>query len=100
MVAGVAMTVNGAADLAKGNGCDGKLSLPCVFQVYDSIFKTGTVTEHCCEQLINMGDVCHYGYVTLSILKGDNKGKDPSEIINKATQVWNQCASTATSPSA
>lgn len=88
------------ADPIKENKCDGKQDLPCVFEVFDAIFKTGSVTNHCCQELVNMGSVCHYAYVRKALEQPEFKTRDPADILNKARNVWNQCASVAPVPSA
>jgi len=87
------------ADIIKEYKCEGKMSNTCVFEVFDTIFTSGTVTNHCCHELVNIGLVCHNAFVQKALEKPEFKNKDKSVILEKAAQVWNQCAAVAPSPS-
>ncbi|GLT95869.1 hypothetical protein SLE2022_135270 [Rubroshorea leprosula] len=99
MASGVIMTLEGAVDPIKENNCEGKMDTNCVLEVFGSIFKNGTVTQHCCQELIALGQVCHYAYVNRALQLPEFKNENSSIILAKAKQSWDTCYSVSPTPS-
>ncbi|OMO61777.1 hypothetical protein COLO4_33344 [Corchorus olitorius] len=82
-------------DPIKANNCEdkSKMTWHCIVEISTSVFKTGSVTDGCCHQLVSLGNICHEALVKRSLKNPLYKKNDTSVILSKAAQVWNKCAS-------
>ncbi|EOY12959.1 Uncharacterized protein TCM_031466 [Theobroma cacao] len=78
-------------DPIKANNCETKMTTHCVFEVFASIFKTGTVSDNCCHELIGLGQLCHNALVKKTLENLLFKNNNISVILLRAAQVWNKC---------
>ena len=67
------------------------MNFHCVIEVFASIFKTGTVTDECCYELVNLGQICQEALVKRTIQNPLFKNNDTSVILSKSAQIWNKC---------
>ncbi|TYG71284.1 hypothetical protein ES288_D05G383400v1 [Gossypium darwinii] len=87
LTCGAAMATKENDQIIKENNCETKICLPCVLEAFTSIFKTRSISNKCCGELV----------VTL-----ENplfKDLTPATIIAKSIQTWNNCLSLIDSPS-
>ncbi|GLU17724.1 hypothetical protein SLE2022_340800 [Rubroshorea leprosula] len=92
MASGVIMTL-GAIDPIKENNCEGRMQTNCILEVFISIFKNGTVAQHCCQELIALGHTFRKAYVNRTLQLHEFKNENPSTILAKAKQSWDRCYS-------
>ncbi|XP_022735135.1 uncharacterized protein LOC111288495 [Durio zibethinus] len=100
------MAISGAVmaqdvDPIKVNNCESKSKMTwhCINEVFASIFKTGTVSDECCHQLVNLGQICHEALVKRTLQNPLFKNNDTSVIFAKSAQIWNKCSLVDVSPS-
>ncbi|TYH74065.1 hypothetical protein ES332_D05G372500v1 [Gossypium tomentosum] len=85
--------------IIKENNCETKSGLPCVLQVFTSIFETGTISSKCCGKLVVLGKVCHSALVKRILENPLFKDLRIATIIAKSIQTWNNCLALIDSPS-
>ncbi|GLU18587.1 hypothetical protein SLE2022_348790 [Rubroshorea leprosula] len=76
----------------KKYGYETRIAADCALEVFDSIFKTGTVIDKCCQELGVLGQICHNAFVLKSLQNLEFKNKNSSVVLTKSKQVWNKCA--------
>ncbi|KAL4342479.1 hypothetical protein GQ457_08G035450 [Hibiscus cannabinus] len=81
------------------NNCEAKMGMPCVWEVFNSIFKTGSVTSKCCGELVVLGKVCHSALVQRTLKSPHFQNLDRDTIIQKSIDTWNNCLVIIHSPS-
>ncbi|KAL4386689.1 hypothetical protein GQ457_09G021520 [Hibiscus cannabinus] len=81
------------------NNCESKMGMPCVWEVLNSIFKIGSVTSKCCDELVVLGKVCHFALVTRTLESSNFQNLDRDTIIQKSIDTWNNCLLMTNSPS-
>ncbi|KAL4332720.1 hypothetical protein GQ457_07G001350 [Hibiscus cannabinus] len=81
------------------NNCEAKMGMPCVWEVFNSIFKTGSVTSKCCGELVVLGKVCHSALVQRTLESTNFQNLDRDTIIQKNIDTWNNCLVMTHSPS-
>ncbi|KAL4388210.1 hypothetical protein GQ457_09G020510 [Hibiscus cannabinus] len=81
------------------NICEAKLGMPCVWEVFNIIFKTGSVTSKCCGELLVLGKVCPSALVQRTLESPNFQNLDMGTIIQKSIDTWNNCLVLAYSPS-
>ena len=69
-----------------------KMKFHCVIEVFASIFKTGTVTDECCYELVNLGQICQEALVKRTLQNHLFKNNDTSVILSRTAQIWNKCS--------
>ncbi|KAL4376738.1 hypothetical protein GQ457_02G043130 [Hibiscus cannabinus] len=79
--------------------CEAKMGIPCVWEVFNTIFKIGSVTNKCCDELIVLGKVCHSALVQKTLEKPKFQNLDRGTIIQKCIDTWNNCLVLTHSPS-
>ncbi|KAG8492964.1 hypothetical protein CXB51_012662 [Gossypium anomalum] len=77
--------------IIKENNCETKMGLPCVLKAFTSIFKTGSISNKCCGELVVLGKVCHSALVKRALENPLFKDLNPMTIIVKSIQTWNNC---------
>ena len=98
VTSGAVMAVEDAEKIIKANNCKTN-HWQCGKEIFKSIFRTGSVTDKCCGELMTMGKVCHDAFVQGNLKNPNYLNK--SAIVIKSIQIWNTCASkTENSPSA
>ncbi|KAG8492961.1 hypothetical protein CXB51_012661 [Gossypium anomalum] len=85
--------------IIKENNCETKMGLPCVLEAFMSIFKTGSISNKCCGELVVLGKVCHSVLVKRTLENPQFKDLNPVTIIVKSIQTWNNCFALIDSPS-
>ncbi|KAL4347331.1 hypothetical protein GQ457_17G012280 [Hibiscus cannabinus] len=80
------------------NNCEFKMDLSCVSEVFDSIFKTGSVTNKCCGELLVLGKKCHHALVK-TLENPIFKSLDRKTIMHKSITTWSKCHELSRSPS-
>ncbi|GKV21402.1 hypothetical protein SLEP1_g31385 [Rubroshorea leprosula] len=91
MVSGAVMARDDAENyLIKKLGCESKMHVKCVKQVFSSIFEVGTVTDSCCYELAKSGPLCHFA-LAYRTLQTEFKTSNASKILVKSTHVWSRC---------
>lgn len=93
ITSGVVIASDDVDQIIKANNCETRMGFHCVMEVFTSIFKTGTVTDKCCGELLVLGKVCHAALVKKSLENPLFKELKPSTIVAKSIQTWNHCAS-------
>ncbi|XP_022735564.1 uncharacterized protein LOC111288875 [Durio zibethinus] len=93
------MAISGAVmardvDPIKAYDCENKRKMTwnCINEVFASIFKTGTVSDECCHQLVNLGLTCHEALVKRTLQNPLFKNNDKLVIFSKTAQIWNNCS--------
>ncbi|KAL4346689.1 hypothetical protein GQ457_17G012170 [Hibiscus cannabinus] len=81
------------------NNCEFKMDLSCVSEVFDSIFKTGNVTNKCCGELLVLGKKCHHALVKRTLENPIFKSLDRKTIMHKSITTWSKCHELSRSPS-
>ncbi|KAL4385978.1 hypothetical protein GQ457_09G000040 [Hibiscus cannabinus] len=81
------------------NNCEAKMGLPCVCEVFNSIFKTGSITSKCCGELVVLGKVCHSTLVQRTLESPNFQNLDRDTIIQRSIDTWNNCLVITHSPS-
>ncbi|KAL4333476.1 hypothetical protein GQ457_07G001560 [Hibiscus cannabinus] len=81
------------------NNCEAKMGMPCVWEVFNSIFKIGSVTSKCCGELVVLGKVCHSALVQRTLESTNFQNLDRYSIIQKSIDTWNNCLVMTHSPS-
>lgn len=81
------------------NNCEAKMGMPCVWEVFNSIFKIGSVSSKCCGELLVLGKVCHSAFVLRTLEHPHFKNLDRDTIIRKSINTWNNCLAQTHSPS-
>ncbi|KAI4357085.1 hypothetical protein L6164_001056 [Bauhinia variegata] len=80
--------------------CGSRLTPKCREELSGFIvFGKATVTEECCDQLVNnLGQRCHFDLMK-SLVLNPNFKSTISEIFERGEQIWEKCALAAKSPS-
>ncbi|KAL4336049.1 hypothetical protein GQ457_07G001590 [Hibiscus cannabinus] len=63
ITSGVVIATEENTQIIIKNNCEAKMGMPCVWEVFNSIFKTWSVTSKCCGELVVLGKVCHSALV-------------------------------------
>ncbi|MBA0881142.1 hypothetical protein Goshw_003218 [Gossypium schwendimanii] len=84
--------------IIKENNCEIKMGLPCVLEAFTSIFKTGSISNKCCGELVVLGKVCHSALIKRTLENPLFKDLSPAIIIVKSIQTWNNCLTLIDSP--
>ncbi|TYJ39276.1 hypothetical protein E1A91_A04G057300v1 [Gossypium mustelinum] len=85
--------------IIKENNCETKMGLPCVLEVFTSIFNTGSISNKCCSELVVLGKFCHSAIVKRTPENPLFKDLNPATIIANNIQTWNNCLALIDSPS-
>ncbi|KAL4388200.1 hypothetical protein GQ457_09G020470 [Hibiscus cannabinus] len=67
------------------NNCEVEMGMPCVWEVFNSIFKTKSVTSKCCGELVALGKVCHSALVQRTLESPNFQNLDRDTIVQKTT---------------
>ncbi|TXG74538.1 hypothetical protein ES288_1Z026300v1 [Gossypium darwinii] len=94
-----AMATKENDQIIKDNNCKTKMGMPCVLEAFTSIFKTGTISSKCCDELVGFGKVCHTTLAKRSLENPLFKDLSPARNIAKSIQTWNNCLALIDSPS-
>ncbi|TYI30024.1 hypothetical protein ES332_A05G356000v1 [Gossypium tomentosum] len=81
------------------NTCETKMGFACVLEAFTSTFKTRSISNKCCGELIVLGKVCHSTLVKRTLKNPLFKDLSPARIIEKSIQTWNNCPALIDSPS-
>ncbi|KAH1083004.1 hypothetical protein J1N35_022765 [Gossypium stocksii] len=85
--------------IIKENNFETKMDLPCVLEAFTAIFKTGSISNKCCSELVVLGKVCHSALVKRTLENPLFKDLNPATIIAKSIETWNNCLALIDSPS-
>lgn len=85
--------------IIKENNCEARMGMPCVWEVFDNIFKTGSISHKCCGDLLVLGKLCHSAFVKRTLENPEFKDLRPGTIILKSIRAWNTCLVAIHSPS-
>ncbi|TYH21572.1 hypothetical protein ES288_A04G055000v1 [Gossypium darwinii] len=96
---GAVTTTKENNQIIKENNCETKMGLPSVLEAFTSIFKTRSISNKCCGELIVLGKVCHSALVKRTLENPLFKDLNPAAIIVKSIQTWNNCLALIDSPS-
>ncbi|TYJ39419.1 hypothetical protein E1A91_A04G069100v1 [Gossypium mustelinum] len=99
LTCGVVMATMENDQIIKENNCETKLGLPCVLEAFTSIFSTGSISNKCCGELVVLGKVCHSALVKRTLENPVFNDLNPTTIIAKSIQTWNNCLALIDSPS-
>ncbi|KAG8492956.1 hypothetical protein CXB51_012666 [Gossypium anomalum] len=99
LTCGEVMANKGNDQIIKENNCETKIGLPYVIEAFTSIFKTGSVSNKCCGELVVLGKVCHTALVKRTLENPLFKDLNRTTIIVKSIQTWNNCLALIDSPS-
>ncbi|TYI84556.1 hypothetical protein E1A91_D05G373700v1, partial [Gossypium mustelinum] len=99
LTCGVAMATKENDQIIKENNCETKMGLPCVLEAFTTIFKTGSISNKCCGELVRLGKVCHSALVKRTLENPLFKYLSPATIIAKSIQTWNNFLALIDSPS-
>ncbi|TYJ39416.1 hypothetical protein E1A91_A04G068800v1 [Gossypium mustelinum] len=99
LTCGALMAMKENDQIIKENNCETKMGLPCVLEVFMSIFNIGSISNKCCGELVVFGKVCHSALVKRTLEDPLFKGLNPATIIAKSIQTWNNCLALIDSPS-
>jgi Prolamin-like len=91
ITSGVVLATRENDQIIKENNCEAKMGMPCVWEVFDSIFKTGTVSHKCCGDLVNLGKICHSAFVKRTLENPEFKHLKSTDIIAKSIKTWTTC---------
>ncbi|TYJ39246.1 hypothetical protein E1A91_A04G054300v1 [Gossypium mustelinum] len=83
------MATKGNDEIIKENNCE----------TFTSIFNTGSISNKCCGELVVLGKVCHSALVKRTLENPLFKDLNPTTIIAKSIQTWNNCLALIDSPS-
>ncbi|GKV45982.1 hypothetical protein SLEP1_g53007 [Rubroshorea leprosula] len=96
---GAVIAVEDPGFTIKKYGYETRMAADCALEVFDSIFKTGIVTNKCCQELRVLGQIFHNAFVLKSLQNLEFKNKNSSMILAKSKQVWNKYALVSLIPS-
>ncbi|TYJ39279.1 hypothetical protein E1A91_A04G057600v1 [Gossypium mustelinum] len=99
LTCGAVMATKENDQIIKENNCETKMGLPCVLEAFTSIFNTGSISNKCCGELVVLGKVCHSALVKRTLENPLFKDLNPTTIIAKSIQTWNNCLALIDSPS-
>ncbi|KAH1063786.1 hypothetical protein J1N35_028773 [Gossypium stocksii] len=85
--------------IIKENTCETKIGLPCVLEAFTAIFKTWSISNKCCNELVLLGKVCHSALVKRTLENHLFKDLIPATVIAKSNETWNNCLALIRSPS-
>ncbi|TYJ39235.1 hypothetical protein E1A91_A04G053200v1 [Gossypium mustelinum] len=85
--------------IIKEKNCECKMGLPYVLEAFTGIFNTGCISNKCCGELVVLGKVCHSALVKRTLENPLFKDLNPTTIIAKSIQTWNNCLALIDSPS-
>lgn len=85
-------------DYIREYNCDHRMHKNCAIEIFNSIFKTGTVTDPCCMELYGIGERCHTAFVYRALQRPENKKYDMGTIFDKAEKIWDKCYDVAQGP--
>ncbi|KAG4149208.1 hypothetical protein ERO13_D05G327033v2 [Gossypium hirsutum] len=77
--------------IIKENNCETKMGLPCVLEVFTSIFETGSISNKCSSELVVLGKFFHSTLVKRTLENPLFKDLSPATVIAKSIQTWNNC---------
>ena len=89
ITSGVVLATKENDQIIKENNCEAKMGMPCVWEVFDSIFKTGTVSYKCCKDLLSLGKLCHSAFVKRTLENPEFSHLKEEDIIAKSIRTWN-----------
>ncbi|KAJ8421222.1 hypothetical protein Cgig2_033730 [Carnegiea gigantea] len=73
-------------------GCAGKVTSACGPKIYEFGFdNSGSLSEKCCEQLLNAGRECHDSNTNSILSEGEFPKEEREEILARHSEVWNLC---------
>ncbi|PPS12058.1 hypothetical protein GOBAR_AA08584 [Gossypium barbadense] len=72
--------------IIKENNHESKMGLPCVLEAFKTIFKTMSISQKCCGELVVLGKVCHSALVKRTHENPQFKDLNPAKIIVKSIQ--------------
>ncbi|TYJ36991.1 hypothetical protein E1A91_A05G345500v1 [Gossypium mustelinum] len=72
--------------IIKENNCETKMGLPCVLETFTAIFKTVSISNKCCSELLTFGKVCQSTLVKRTLENHLFKSLNPTTIIVKNIQ--------------
>ncbi len=80
-------------DIIKERHCDATVKVHCANEIILAIFRSGSISDECCKELIKNGIVCHEALLA-RLLDTTPKYKlnDPIKVLIKSALVWNQCS--------
>lgn len=96
---GVVIAANLNDRLIKENNCEAKMDMPCAKEVFNNIFKNGSISNKCCGELLVLGDVCHFALVKRTLENHVFKHVKSETIVKKSFKAWNDCLVLTHSPS-
>ncbi|KAL4290946.1 hypothetical protein GQ457_14G000850 [Hibiscus cannabinus] len=99
ITSGVVVATKENDKFIKDNNCEAKMDMPCVSEVFDSIFKTGSITNKCCGELLVLGKKCHHALVKRTLENHVFKNLDRKKIMHKSITTWDNCLKLSRSPS-
>ncbi|MBA0879912.1 hypothetical protein Goshw_008051, partial [Gossypium schwendimanii] len=85
--------------IIKENNCETKMGLPCVLEAFTSIFKTMSISNKYCGELVMLGKFFHSALVRRNLENPLFKYLNPTTIIAKSIQTWYNCLALINSPS-
>ncbi|KAH1063783.1 hypothetical protein J1N35_028770 [Gossypium stocksii] len=85
--------------IIKENNCETKMGLPCFIEAFTAIFKTGSISNKCCSELVMLGKVCHSTLIKRTLKNPLFKDLNPATIMAKSIETWNNCLALIDSPS-
>lgn len=99
ITSGVVLATKENDQIIKENNCEARMGMPCVWEVFDSIFRIGTVSNKCCGDLLALGKLCHSAFVKRTLENPEFKDLKSNEIIAKSIKTWTNCLVQTHSPS-
>ncbi|KAK5833549.1 hypothetical protein PVK06_017395 [Gossypium arboreum] len=81
LTCGALMATKENDQIIKENNCETKMGLPCVLKAFMSIFKTGSISNKFCSELVVLGKVCHSALVKRTLENPLFKDLNPVTII-------------------
>ncbi|KAG8492962.1 hypothetical protein CXB51_012653 [Gossypium anomalum] len=99
LTCGAVMATEENDQIIKENNCETRMGLPCVLEAFMSIFRIGSIFSKCCGELVVLGKVCHSALVKRTLENPQFKDQNPTTIIAKSIQTWNNCLALIDSPS-
>ncbi|KAG4149198.1 hypothetical protein ERO13_D05G326650v2 [Gossypium hirsutum] len=84
LTCGAVMATKENDQIIKENNYETKMGLPCVLEAFTSIFKTGSIFNKCCSELVVLGKVCHSALVKRTLENPLFKDLSPATIIAKS----------------
>ncbi|TYH21617.1 hypothetical protein ES288_A04G059500v1 [Gossypium darwinii] len=77
---GAVMATKENDQIFKENNCETKMGLPCVLEAFTSIFRTVSISNKCCGEIVVLGKVCHSALVNRTLENPLFKDLNPATI--------------------